>query len=375
VAKAKQADIIDFNKDAFKLFQKAQNKKWDNEYSVLTGEDDLPVIEVIPVGDPIWDRHMAGNSDVGGIIRGGIIEIAGDASSGKTTMALEYAAVFMKMFPTRAVALVDAEAAFDGVYAAHIGVPIGDPRFVYSRPKAGQEAVTVARDVINTGMFSLVIVDSWAALTPPRKADTDKIGNHSVGDHARLSGDALDALKGAAKQHDCTVIILNQERVNMTAMGARGKKTTGGNAMTFYPDMRISINKLKKDSDERRVTIVKSKCQALPWTEANITIRHGIGLDRTASVISLAIQEGLITTGGAGWMELNFFKGKKIQGMANMIDFLSDEPDARKDLCTALKIDDFEPRKPLVRKKIGVELSEIAPELAAPIDEVESLDE
>lgn len=344
-----------FDLKTFQALQKASQKKYKNQASLLCGLEEIPAVEVVPINDPILDKLLAGNADYGGIIRGGIIEISGGFSSGKTTLALEWLAQFMNTIaPDRGVAFIDVEKAMDSAYARHLGVDVDSERFVYSRPEDGQEAVTLVRDLMRTGMFSCIVLDSWAALEAPRQADAETIGNHGVGDLARLSGDALRAIKGAAASNDTTFIILNQERVNMTAMGARGKKTTGGNAMTFFPDMRLSVNKKKKDGDERIVQVIKSKCQAMPWTSASIWIKHNLGLDRMESLISMAIIHKMIVTGGAGWMTLSFIEeDKKVQGRERLADYLITHDAERDLLCDLLNVDPFKPRRPLVRCRLG----------------------
>lgn len=342
-----------FQPELFTAFKKAQQKKYKNESSLLNGGDDIPSVQVIPIGDPIIDKLLAGQSPVGGIIRGGVNEISGGFSSGKTTLALEWLAQAMKLFPDRAVAFIDVEHSFDAQYAAHIGVDIEDPRFVFSAPKNGQEAVTLMRDLADTGMFSMIVVDSWAALIPPRQENAELLGQASIGDLARLGNDSLPQISTSAKHNDCTIIILNQERVNMTPMGARGKKTTGGNPIVFYTDMRLSVNKESKDGDERVISIVKAKSQALPWTEANITIKHGVGLDRLESLISLAIEQGHIVTGGAGWMTLNIDKAQKVQGRDKLCKLLIENEETRNHLCKLMDVTPFVPRTMLIRKKIG----------------------
>ena len=139
----------------------------------------------------------------------------------------------------------------------------------------------------------------------------------------------------------------------MTAMGARGKKTTGGNAMTFFPDMRLSINKVKKDSDERILQVEKSKCQAMPWTECSVTIRHNLGLDRLDSLITVAISKGYIKPSGS-WMKMKLgTEDRSIQGRDNLVEFLRTNATERSELCTLLGVSNFEPRDYLVRTRIG----------------------
>lgn len=344
-----------FNIDAIRAIQKANQKKYKNEASILTGLDDIPPIEVDGLNDPIVDKLLSGSSDKGGFIRGGIIELSGGYSSGKTTLALEYLANMARLHPNSGVAFIDVEASLDKDYARHLGVPIDSERFIYSRPKDGQEALTTTNNLIKTNMFSAVVLDSWASLVPPRQADADDIGNAGVGDLARLSSDALRIIKNSAAQTQTTFLILNQERVNMTPMGARGIKTTGGNAIEFYTDMRLRLFKPAKDKDDRILQITKSKSQAIPFTEASICISHGIGLDRIQSVLNYAIDYGVIGTGGGGWLtwQNSLNEEVKIQGREKFATMFLENESIRNDLCKQLGIESFMPRTPFIRKTIG----------------------
>src|SRR3954467_3941898 len=74
-------------------------------------------IDVIPTGAIALDIALG----VGGVPRGRVIEIYGPESSGKTTLAQHIVAQAQK---SGVAAFIDAEHAFDPIYAARCGVDV-----------------------------------------------------------------------------------------------------------------------------------------------------------------------------------------------------------------------------------------------------------
>ena len=99
---------------------------------------------------------------IGGLRRGGIVEIFGPSSSGKTTLALQIAALVQSQGFT--AAWIDAEHAFDATYAAALGVAI--ERLPVAQPDSAEEALEMARQLAASSAVDLLIVDSAAALVP-----------------------------------------------------------------------------------------------------------------------------------------------------------------------------------------------------------------
>src|SRR3989338_7653393 len=75
-------------------------------------------VQVIPTGAIALDIALG----VGGIPRGRIVEIYGPEASGKTTLVQHIIAEAQRMGGT--AALIDAEHAFDAIYAAKTGVDV-----------------------------------------------------------------------------------------------------------------------------------------------------------------------------------------------------------------------------------------------------------
>lgn len=342
---------INWNAKTFKAFQVAKRKQFGDGTVLITGEEPLPSFDFIPTEDPCLDSLLGGFAESAGWPRGSFIEISGEESSGKTTLSYEALASFAKAFPDRGIAFIDKEGNFDAEYAAHLGVPVTSPRFVYCMPETGPEALTLLEQLTSTGMFSCIVLDSWAALGPPTSDDADATSDHQqIGWLAKAGAITLGKLATSWKRYDCTFIATNQLRVNLTAMGARGMITTGGWAMKFYPRLKLRLKGLPGDGKEdlRKVTIGKAQGAARAETEVEIAIKHGVGLDRIESLVVAGLSSKRIVAAGA------WFKVPELdivaQGRLNLVKELR-ENDAKRDaLCELLNVATFIPRGTLHRK-------------------------
>ena len=92
-------------------------------------------LQVISTGSLTLDLALG----VGGLPRGRIVEIYGAESSGKTTLCLESIAQCQKAGGT--CAFIDAEHAFDPVYARQLGVEV--EKLLVSQPDTGDQALEI----------------------------------------------------------------------------------------------------------------------------------------------------------------------------------------------------------------------------------------
>src|SRR5687768_10552579 len=92
-------------------------------------------VDVIPTGSLALDLALG----TGGVPRGRIIEIYGQESSGKTTLAYHIMAEAQRQGGT--AAFVDAEHAVDPLYARALGVDIDN--LLVSQPDTGEEALEI----------------------------------------------------------------------------------------------------------------------------------------------------------------------------------------------------------------------------------------
>ena len=346
---------IEFSPKTLEAAMSSVNKMYGAN-TVLNLEEGGTPLSVIPFHDPILDPALQGAADQGGVPRYRVIEIYGPESSGKTTVALEIIASELQTDPRPAL-YIDAEHALDRGYAEHIGL---DPkRCILNQPSNGKEALTVARDLIKSGQISMVVIDSWASLITEDEEKADEVGDKKTGGSARLASDGLKQMSTLCGEYKTTMIILNQQRVNLTRMGAFGKITTGGQAMKYYPSLRLEIkthgHNTEADQFKRTLRVAKSKCQAPVFTEVDFYLGQGIGIDRISNLIQKGLEEGVIVKSGS-WFSYN--KENLAQGLKNTSALLFENKTLRDNICKDLNIKSFIPRSvfsPITSRKENTE--------------------
>jgi RecA/RadA recombinase len=195
---------------ALELALKEINSRFGkNSVMTLGGRGDFGEVQCSPSGALTLDLALGG-----GYPRGRVVEIYGPESSGKTTLALHAMAEVQKGGGT--VALIDAEHAFDPVFAKRCGVDVD--ALLLCQPDSGEMGLEVADQLIRSSAVELVAVDSVAALVP-RSEIEGEIGQSQIGGQARLMSSALRKIAGNASRHGCTIIFLNQLRQKVRGCG------------------------------------------------------------------------------------------------------------------------------------------------------------
>lgn len=258
-------------------------------------------VDVIHSGSLLIDNALG----VGGYPKGRIIEIFGPESSGKTTLALHAIAEAQKKGGT--AAFVDAEHSIDPVYARNLGVNIDE--LILSQPDSGEQALEIVELLANSGAIDLIIVDSVAALVPQAELDGN-MGDAAVGLQARLLSKAMRKLAGILNNNECTVIFINQLREKVGVIYGNPETTTGGRALKFYASVRIDIRRAEAIKDGSNiigntvnVKIVKNKVSP-PFKNCQVDIIYGKGIAKTAEILDLGVQMGILTRSGS-WYEYN----------------------------------------------------------------------
>ena len=300
----------------------AQIEKNYGKGSIMAlGQQPIEDIPVIPSGCIQLDMALG----VGGFPRGRIIEIYGPESSGKTTLTLHAIAEAQKLGGV--AAFIDAEHAFDAVYARKLGVDIES--LLVSQPDTGEQALDIAETLVRSGAIDIIVIDSVAALVPQAEINGEMGDNH-VGLQARLMSQALRKLTGILSKSNTCMLFINQLRMKIGVMFGNPETTTGGNALKFYATQRIDIRRIAaiKDGEEvignrTRVKIVKNKVAA-PFTQCEFDILYGCGISREASILDLATEMDIVQKSGS-WFSYN---NERIgQGRENTRLFLKDNPD------------------------------------------------
>lgn len=235
-------------------------------------------------------------------------------------------------------AFIDAEHAFDSIYAKKLGINLDE--LLVSQPDNGEQALEIADSLIRSGAIDIVVIDSVAALTPKAEIEGD-MGDSKMGLHARLMSQALRKLTGTINKTNCTVIFINQLREKIGVMFGSPETTTGGNALKFYASVRIDIRKSGspiKNGEEAigshvKVKIVKNKV-APPFRQAEFDIMYGEGVSKVGEILDTAVDLDIIKKSGS-WF--SYGDTKLGQGRDAVKDIIKDNPELTEELENKVK--------------------------------------
>ena len=244
-------------------------------------------------------------------------------SSGKTTLALNVVAQAQKQGGK--AAFIDAEHAMDPEYAGRLGVKVNE--LLISQPDSGEEALNILESLVRSGMISVVVVDSVAALTPKAELEGE-MGDQHVGRQARMMGQALRKLTAIANNTQTMIIFINQIRMKIGIMFGNPETTPGGRALPFAASVRIDIRKIAQIKKGENVVgnrvkakVVKNKVAA-PFKFAEFDIMFGEGISYEGDVLNAGIAHGVITKSGASYT----FEGEKLgTGFDNVVMKLKED--------------------------------------------------
>ena len=270
-------------------------KKFGEDAIMMLDEKPNIDVDVIPTGSIGLDRALG----VGGLPKGRIIEIYGQESSGKTTLALHIIAEAQKL--NGSCAFIDAEHALDPKYAKNIGVKTSE--LMICQPNGGEEALNIVKAMVEAGNLSVIVVDSVAALTPQNEIDGN-IGDIQMATQARMMSQAMRMLTGIISKTNTLVIFINQIRVNISGYG-NPNTTAGGKALRFYSSVRMEIKRLatikkcdKIIGSQASVKVVKNKVSS-PFKVAEFQIIYNEGISRHGEILTLGEKLKVITKKGA----------------------------------------------------------------------------
>ncbi|MHA2279367.1 MAG: hypothetical protein ACXAC5_00540 [Promethearchaeota archaeon] len=204
--------------------------------AIPTGYDDL---------DAVLTRGQ------GGICLGGVCELYGGEGGGKTSVAMRIVGMAQKLGLN--CAWFDAEHSFSPDLAKLNRVDL-DKLIPLSRTQGEGEKARLlsAGEVLDrvfktvwTGVFSIIVVDSVAALMPERlvSEDFDPM-KKGISELAREMSQHLPKISSACAEKECTAIFINQVRMKPGEMYGDPLETPGGKALKFYASQRICVNKI-----------------------------------------------------------------------------------------------------------------------------------
>lgn len=323
------------NKEKLKALQLTIDKL-DKAYGkgTVMRLSDEPVMDIPAISSGSLGLDIA--LGIGGIPRGRVIEIYGPESSGKTTLAMHCIAEAQKAGGLAAI--VDAEHAFDKLYAENLG--IDTENLLISQPDNGEQALEIAEHLIRSGAIDIIVIDSVAALVPRAELEGE-MGDSKMGLQARLMSQALRKLTGTISKTGCSCIFINQLREKIGVMFGNPETTTGGNALKFYASVRLDIRRIgqiKESADNivgnrTRVKVVKNKV-APPFKVVEFDIMYGLGISKSGEILDIGVELEVIQKSGS-WFS---YDGNKLgQGRDSVKKLIEENPELMEELEIKIK--------------------------------------
>ena len=322
-------------KGTLKVVQNAIEKEYGPVIKWLGDAADFDP-EIISTGSIGLDNALG----TGGLERGLIAEFFGPEASGKSFLGYSVIKEACKL--GHKCAIIDAETTLDPRLLIKVGLP-ADRVQIIDGAATGEQNLSIAQKLMETGEFAVILIDSVAALLPDARADAD-YDQQFMGLHARLMSAGLQKLVPVVKRTNTLLIFVNQIRFKIGAYG-NPETTTGGNALLFYASYRIHVSGGKAKSSRltdkgsgevyghRTKFFTEKNKRSAPYRAAEVDLVYGMGYDNVGEIIDLGVDVGLIEQGGA-WFN---YKDHKWQGKEKAKLALHGDPVLHAELETKLR--------------------------------------
>jgi recombination protein RecA len=328
------------------------NKKFGEEMIVLGSN----------IKDEVMGRMTTGSLALDVILGGGFPvnqwhEIVGEASNGKTALALKTVAANQKRDPDFTTVWVAAES-WVPQYAEMCGVDLS--RVYVVATNVMEEAYEAVIELVETKAVDCVVLDSLPALVPMAEDDKN-MDEATVGRGALLTGKFFRKVGKASRRslveddRPFIGLIINQYRMKIGVMYGDPRTTPGGEAKNYAFFTRIEVKRdewletgtgqeKRKVGQTIKIRTLKNK-SAPPAQVAYVDFYFDNGecfageYDFAKEIVALGIIYKIITRAGAYYS----YGDRKWQGADNVVKSIREEIDLKealeKDVRTVVRAD------------------------------------
>jgi len=292
----------------------------------------------------------------GGIKEGSWVIITGDPKCGKTTTALQIAAICQN--EGRPIIYLDAEGRLKEMNLLGVdGLDKEKMQVIHSEdePLSAETFLDIAVKLVSAkdNHGCVCIIDSTSALMPEKELDGDMSPGRAG--LPRILSVFCKKMGQIVPNQRATMIIITHFIANTSGYGA-SRMPDCGKKIQYQADTRMEVKSIspwiQSDKQVGQAVNWKVVCSSMgaPGTECQSWIRYGKGIDHTQELVMLGLDMGLIAKAGA-WLTCEFLashldiikkvnpevdvsdieavlKSVKFQGQERLYNFLQSNPEA-----------------------------------------------
>lgn len=279
------------------------------------------------------------------------VELVGEASHGKTALALKTIAANQKINPDFTAVWIAAED-FDSKYAELCGVD--NSRVLLVETNSMEDAFDSVIQFMESKAVDMVVIDSLPALVPGAE-DEKHMEEFTVGRGALITNKFFRKVASATKrdliesERPVLGIMINQYRMKIGVMHGDPRTTPGGLGKDYAYSVRCEVKRddwveigtgesKRRVGQTIRVRTIKNKTfppQQTAYLDFYFADGGAIdagGYDTGKEIVALSILNGIVERRG-GWM---YYKERKWQGAQALIDSLREEVDLSDEISKAV---------------------------------------
>lgn len=265
----------------------------------------------IPFTAPTLNTLVGGE----GVRSGRLIQLIGDKSSGKTTLALDLARNAQKMLDSkgepRGVIYVDFERTYDKAYAAVCGVDV-DSLYVVTPPTT-EIGFDIIEQTAKAGA-ALIIIDSIPAAVPSIELEKEYSDEQKMAIAAAHTTRFCKRIVPILDDNNVLLVAINQWRANFSTMSKRVVSPFGPKQLQYSSSLTLELVRIKNEDNRTTVQVLVEKSkQGKEREKAEIIIEYGRGIDVAADIIFTARDRDIVQQTGA-WFK---YKDIRAQGLEN----------------------------------------------------------
>lgn len=259
----------------------------------------------------------------GGFPKSKVIAIAGEYSSGKTSLALLCAAEFQKTSKKKVV-FIDTDGGYDPAWAKMLGVDTDPKKFIIIQSDYIEQVSDTMETLLTAQDMGLVIFDS-VANTPSKTELETSCDKKSMGGIGAEMAQMMRKITKKLRHTEASVIIINQLRDKVGICFGMTEYMPGGRALKFQSDVILWLRPaawIKDINDERigRTTAFKTTKNrtAPPFRIGEFDLYFDGHIDNAGAMVKHALEKGIVTKKGSWYV----YGEEQFQGLDNFVKVL-----------------------------------------------------